>query len=88
MYRKVRRRLSALALSAALFAVLPLAALVIEGSRADNVRATTPIAVPATEVEAGQEAAPVQRRRRANSRDALSLPFFSFARTLRRGNGS
>lgn len=87
MQRKFRRHLNALALSTALSAALPLTALVLERPAAamENV-ATAPL--PAAEPALGQEPAPVQRRRRASSRDALSLPFFSFARTLRRGNGS
>lgn len=88
MQRKLRRHLNALVLSTALSAVLPLTALVLERPAAAGMDGMADAAQPATEATVGQEPAPVQRRRRANSRDALSLPFFSFARTLRRGNGS
>jgi len=87
MQRKFRRHLNALALSTALSAALPLTASVLH-SPVSAVGGTTAAAPAAAEPALGQEPAPVQRRRRASSRDALSLPFFSFARTLRRGNGS
>ena len=92
MQRKLRRHLNALALSSALSAALPLIALVFAPPSLDRpvsaMEGVAEVAAPAAEVTAAQESAPVQRRRRASSRDALSLPFFSFARTLRRGNGS
>ena len=88
MQRKFRRRLNALALSTALSAALPLTALVLERPASAVEGAAAAAVLPAAEPGLGQEPAPVQRRRRASSRDALSLPFFSFARTLRRGNGS
>lgn len=87
MQRNIRRRLNALALSTALSVSLPLIALVLERP-ASAMEDVASAALPSAEADLGQEPAPVQRRRRASSRDALSLPFFSFARTLRRGNGS
>ncbi len=87
MQRKLRRRLNAIALSTALTAALPLAALVLERP-ASAMEGMTEAGRPAVSASIGQEPVPAQRRRRASSRDALSLPFFSFARTLRRGNGS
>ena len=90
MTRKLRRHMNALSLSAAMSLLLPLMATLSPVASEGGLDALTghPPRTEAADTVQADTAAPLPRRRRASSRDALSLPFFSFAQALRRGNGS
>ncbi len=91
MHRKLIHSVRALGITLSLLTVgLFLAGFLAGPATAPAPLATAKTSMPATvEVTADANAAKAHsRHRRSQARDAMALPFFSFAQGLRRGNRS
>jgi len=88
MHRKALRTTRALSLSLGVLALGLTLGLVTRNSQADLHGTGLAASGQATALEASDDPTTgSQRIRRKQARDAMAVPFFSFAQVLRRGNG-
>lgn len=88
MHRKALHTTRALSLSFGVLALGLTLGLAGHSPQADADGAALASSVPAAATETTDDPATVsQRLRRKQARDAMAVPFFSFAQVLRRGNG-
>jgi hypothetical protein len=89
MHRKLMHSIRALAIALGLLTAGLIASVPVPAPTGD-IAGQAPTILPAgAKTEATQSPAKAYKRnRRAQARDALALPFFSFAQGLRSGNGS